>query len=1078
MPYIGRELDRGNYLKLDDISSSFDSSTTTFNLTNGGKAFYPGSAFSILVVLAGVVQEPEAAYQINQAQITFASAPLAGDQFFCIALGVALGVNTPANGSVNGTQLAKPFNYDNYFYLDDANNRVGIATATPQKPLHVVGEGQFDSVHVLGDLTVDGTTTTLDTVVTEVDKLEVGANNNTVGVAITQSGTGDIFNLYDGSTEVFSVRDGGNVGIKNATGLSEFPVDVGGEIASKNSSKEFIGINLTNNEARIRSSYYSGASGAYRPITFYTSDAERLRIHASGKFSFGTGTASAAKYTFNSAGTNEVARFESTDTGAYLAIKDNSSTSINFVEGGGDALSLGVNSVERLRITTSGVGIGSATPQSQFEVHGTSPIIRSKHSTSQKYTQINHNGTDGYLDWSSGGLILRGASNAERLRITSDGKVGIGTNSITHRFHVYGANTIAKLQSSTSYVDLMFQNTGATNGFIQYGNAGDFKFYANSGSTPTLIISPGSPGNVGINETSPQQQLHVHDDTDYHGIFVNGNAAPRINFARSTTTTAEWSVGIDGTNGNNFAIAQAGNTAKLIIDTSGKIGIGDATPENALTIKNIGSFEGDANSFYLGSNFTGTGQNFSGSGKHAQRFFFNNASSNGYLRYENTGATGNAGDAITWQERFRISSSGQIGMGKAGAVTVNGNSPLTIQESDSNSETICLRATNSGGNGSQPGIVMKTAAGGHIGGIYCDVNSDYMRLSTSGTDRVYISDTGNVGVGYDTPSQKLVVKGTTSFMATNSTNVWMAYTYTDNTFRLNYNGAGADEVTVTSDGKFAIGNSSPEGMLTIKATAAEPPTSGTTANSAIQLYSSLSNHMNFGLNTVNGGYGGYIQVSDNNHAANYQLNLNPNGGSVIVGSNVAQAHANMDDLQVGNGSGNRGITISSGTSNYGTVAFGDSADGSGTDRYEGFIEYYHDDNSMRLGTVHQERVRITSTGTLDFKTADGVGINFRESGYINIDSDNDDSNRNFTFYDAKGTGSESILMRIQDTGLIDASSNTTAVALPQGTTAQRPSGSAPYIRKNTTNNALEFYNGTEWVEIITDYFPTGSTILG
>ena len=134
MPYIGRELDRGNYLKLDDISSSFDGSTTTFNLTNGGNAFYPGSAFSILVVLAGVVQEPEAAYQINQAQITFASAPLAGDQFFCIVLGQALGVNTPANGSVNGTQLAKPFNYDNYFYLNDTTNRVGVGTATPMTP--------------------------------------------------------------------------------------------------------------------------------------------------------------------------------------------------------------------------------------------------------------------------------------------------------------------------------------------------------------------------------------------------------------------------------------------------------------------------------------------------------------------------------------------------------------------------------------------------------------------------------------------------------------------------------------------------------------------------------------------------------------------------------------------------------------------------------------------------------------------------------------------------------------------------------------------------------------------------------
>ena len=61
---------------------------------------------------------------------------------------------------------------------------------------------------------------------------------------------------------------------------------------------------------------------------------------------------------------------------------------------------------------------------------------------------------------------------------------------------------------------------------------------------------------------------------------------------------------------------------------------------------------------------------------------------------------------------------------------------------------------------------------------------------------------------------------------------------------------------------------------------------------------------------------------------------------------------------------------------------------------------------------------------------------------------------------------------------VDISQKTGAVALPQGTTAQRPSGSAPYIRKNSTNNALEFYNGTNWVEIITDYFPTGSTTLG
>jgi len=56
MAYIGRGLDKGNYLKLDDLQSQFNGSTTTFNLTSGGTAFYPGSAFSILVVLAEVTQ--------------------------------------------------------------------------------------------------------------------------------------------------------------------------------------------------------------------------------------------------------------------------------------------------------------------------------------------------------------------------------------------------------------------------------------------------------------------------------------------------------------------------------------------------------------------------------------------------------------------------------------------------------------------------------------------------------------------------------------------------------------------------------------------------------------------------------------------------------------------------------------------------------------------------------------------------------------------------------------------------------------------------------------------------------------
>jgi hypothetical protein len=145
MAYIGRQLSAGNYLKLDDISSQFNGTKKTFNLTSGGNTYYPGSAFSILVSLGGVVQEPDSAYQIDQNTITFATAPGASDDFFCISLGEALGVGVPADGTVSGVKLSKPFNYDNgLLYLDDTNNRVGVNSLAPGYTLDVNGDINFN----------------------------------------------------------------------------------------------------------------------------------------------------------------------------------------------------------------------------------------------------------------------------------------------------------------------------------------------------------------------------------------------------------------------------------------------------------------------------------------------------------------------------------------------------------------------------------------------------------------------------------------------------------------------------------------------------------------------------------------------------------------------------------------------------------------------------------------------------------------------------------------------------------------------------------------------------------------------
>ena len=105
MPYLGRELTSGNYLKLDDISSQFNGSTTTFQLKSGGSDFFPGSSFSLLVSVAGVIQEADSAYQINNNEITFATAPSGADDCFIIVLGLALGIGVPGDGTVGLAQL-------------------------------------------------------------------------------------------------------------------------------------------------------------------------------------------------------------------------------------------------------------------------------------------------------------------------------------------------------------------------------------------------------------------------------------------------------------------------------------------------------------------------------------------------------------------------------------------------------------------------------------------------------------------------------------------------------------------------------------------------------------------------------------------------------------------------------------------------------------------------------------------------------------------------------------------------------------------------------------------------------------
>ena len=109
MPYIGRQLTQGNFIKLDDLQSQFNGTKTTFNLTTGNKSYTPGSANALLVSLGGIIQEVGTSFTVTNDQITFSNPPTADAQIFIIALGNSVTIGTPANGTVDATKLNSAF---------------------------------------------------------------------------------------------------------------------------------------------------------------------------------------------------------------------------------------------------------------------------------------------------------------------------------------------------------------------------------------------------------------------------------------------------------------------------------------------------------------------------------------------------------------------------------------------------------------------------------------------------------------------------------------------------------------------------------------------------------------------------------------------------------------------------------------------------------------------------------------------------------------------------------------------------------------------------------------------------------
>ena len=84
MSYIGQRQVVGRYIKLDQISSGFNGSSTGFSMTAGSQAVFTGTARNLLLSLGGVIQEPDTDFTISGSTLNFTTAPAANTTFFAV----------------------------------------------------------------------------------------------------------------------------------------------------------------------------------------------------------------------------------------------------------------------------------------------------------------------------------------------------------------------------------------------------------------------------------------------------------------------------------------------------------------------------------------------------------------------------------------------------------------------------------------------------------------------------------------------------------------------------------------------------------------------------------------------------------------------------------------------------------------------------------------------------------------------------------------------------------------------------------------------------------------------------------
>jgi hypothetical protein len=198
---------------LDDISGSFNGSTTQFALTSGGVSLVPANAQSLIITLGGVTQEPGVDYTVSTTNITFTTAPEAALSFSGISLGPAVPITYANDGVIyirntyTGAGTTGPFSFPEGYaigYLDVYRNGVRLSSGTDFVGTSGTNFFLTDAAAVSDEIEAIGYTitsivnasTSFDNInvtgITTTGRLQVTTNANIVGIVTASSFVGTL----------------------------------------------------------------------------------------------------------------------------------------------------------------------------------------------------------------------------------------------------------------------------------------------------------------------------------------------------------------------------------------------------------------------------------------------------------------------------------------------------------------------------------------------------------------------------------------------------------------------------------------------------------------------------------------------------------------------------------------------------------------------------------------------------------------------------------------------------------------------------------------------------------------------